>query len=228
MRQYLLLIAALLPLTATAQSNEVRSLDEVNAQANMRPVGYEPLPTPPETVDGALKEMADQAAIIFVGEVIQIRRKEGVVEIDWHVEEAVCGVVVGTTFTQREWSGLWAGEAARYEVGQHSLLMLHAPSAAGFSSPVSGMDGVLPVRGNAISGTVDLRWMATHIVRGERSASSVGLQAVRPMASLLQRQEIATAPTMQNENISNEPDGTLERPLVMDMLKAWTLTGAGQ
>jgi hypothetical protein len=66
-------------------------------------------------------------------------------------------------------------------VGQRFLILLHAPSAAGLSSPVGGMDGAIPIRGSVLAGlqagrlagnaapadgrTVDLRWVATRVVR---------------------------------------------------------------
>lgn len=54
---------------------------------------------------------------------------------------------------------------ARYVVGQRALLLLHAPSAAGFSSPVGGADGVVSVQGEAVGGTTDLRWVAARALR---------------------------------------------------------------
>jgi hypothetical protein len=77
----------------------------------------------------------------------------------------------------REWAGLWEGDALRYRVGQHLLMLLHAPSAAGMSSPVGGLDGAIPIRqgGAAIEVNdaatprqppyVDLRWLGARLPR---------------------------------------------------------------
>jgi hypothetical protein len=54
-------------------------------------------------------------------------------------------------------------------VGQRYLMLLHAPGVAGLSSPVGGMDGAIPIRGDigpqADGRTVDLRWIAATITR---------------------------------------------------------------
>jgi hypothetical protein len=88
----------------------------------------------------------------------------------------------------REWAGLAPAQDLPFRVGQRFLMLLHAPSAAGFSSPVGGTDGAIPIRGGAAAPLspqqlstssqelstqadgplVDLRW--------------VGMRAVRPVA----------------------------------------------
>ena len=70
----------------------------------------------------------------------------GVVEIEFAVEDAVRGVS-GGTYTLREWAGLWPAGDEPFRVGQRYLMLLHAPGAAGLSSPVGGMDGAIPIRG---------------------------------------------------------------------------------
>jgi hypothetical protein len=137
--------------------------------------------------------MEQQAAVIFAGQVIAVRRvpgtggATGVVEIDFAIDDAVRGCSAGA-YTLREWAGLWpAGEQA-FRAGQRFLMLLHAPSAAGLSSPVGGMDGAIPIRGGAASAllvaarvaiasaasasaanadtrVVDMRWVATRVVR---------------------------------------------------------------
>jgi hypothetical protein len=142
--------------------------------------------------------MAQQAAVIFAGEVVGVRRVDGldgatgVVEIEFAVDDAVRGVS-GSTYTLREWAGLWTAGDQSLRAGQHYLMLLHAPSAAGLSSPVGSADGAIPIRGEpaepalaepgrgsrAVGGTavdgrtVDLRWIATRVVRpaSNRSAS---------------------------------------------------------
>ncbi len=108
---------------------------------------------PPATVEDALHEMSDAAGVIFTGQVTAIRRipgeggASGVVEVDFRIDKAVRGCVAGSTYTLREWAGLWADSNGRYRVGQRLLMMLHAPGASGMSSPVGGMDGAVPIRG---------------------------------------------------------------------------------
>jgi hypothetical protein len=137
----------------------------------------------PETVEEVLHQMADQAGVIFAGQVTAIRSRpgengaSGTVEVDFRVDEAIRGCQAGSTYTLREWAGLWSGGDPRYRAGQHLLMMLHAPGAAGISSPVGGMAGVIPLRGTATSPTVgssstistaeiaDLRWVGTRLLR---------------------------------------------------------------
>ena len=69
----------------------------------------------------------------------------------------------------REWGGLWEGTDERYRVGQRLLMLLHAPGASGLSSPVSGMDGAIPLLAGASATAepmVDLRWVAARVSRG--------------------------------------------------------------
>ncbi|MGA1983036.1 MAG: hypothetical protein ABSG84_11315 [Acidobacteriaceae bacterium] len=144
--------------------------------------------TTPPTMEAALHAMAQQAAVIFAGQVIAVRGQDGVdgaagvVEIEFTVDDAVRGVS-GDTYTLREWAGLWTGGDQPLRVGHRFLIFLHAPSVAGLSSPVGGMDGAIPVRGEpaqaelrqgtrlaedtapADARTVDLRWVATRVVR---------------------------------------------------------------
>ena len=134
----------------------------------------------PLTVEAALRQMTDRAAVIFVGTVGKVRRipgadgGPGVVQIEFQVEQAVRGCAEGTTYTLREWGGLWAGGDQRYVEGQRRMMLLHAPSASGLSSPVNGTIGAIPVHGGggavgtaAAAGqlTVDLRWVGTRVVR---------------------------------------------------------------
>lgn len=126
--------------------------------------------TVPGTVEDALHAMAQQAAVIFAGQVVGVRRvggmdgATGVVEIEFAVDDAVRGVS-GSRFTLREWAGLWAGGDQPLRAGQHYLMLLHAPGVAGLDSPVGGMDGAIPIRGGVDERVVDLRWVATRVVR---------------------------------------------------------------
>jgi hypothetical protein len=136
----------------------------------------------PQDVVTALHQMADRAGVIFVGRVAGVRRQDGggvasgVVEVTFEVDQAIRGCAAGTPFVLREWAGLWEGDDQRYRVGQRLLMLLHAPNAAGMSSPVDGMDGAIPiVRGGSVPlavnssarvapPSVDLRWVATKLL----------------------------------------------------------------
>jgi hypothetical protein len=109
--------------------------------------------TLPSTPADALHAMAELAGVIFTGQVVAVRGagakgSPGVVEIDFAVEDAVRGVS-GGIYTVREWAGLWPGGDAPFHVGQSYLMLLHAPGRGGLSSPVWGMDGAIPIRGEA-------------------------------------------------------------------------------
>lgn len=131
----------------------------------------------PRTVEEALHRMTDRAGVIFVGTVREVTRipagdgGPGVVRIEFAVEQAVRGCAGGATYTLREWGGLWAGGDQRYVAGQRRMMLLHAPSASGLSSPVNGMIGAIPVHGGGAAETADgepvadLRWVGTEVER---------------------------------------------------------------
>jgi hypothetical protein len=142
--------------------------------------------TQPETVVDILHQLSDKADVIFAGQVMAIRRpNDGVVEVEFRVDQAIRGCAVGTPYILREWAGLWAGDTQRYRVGQSLLMLLHAPSAAGMSSPVGGLDGAVPIRqGGAatpLAGTatppqppfVDLRWLGVKLPHAVSYSSEV-------------------------------------------------------
>lgn len=116
----------------------------------------------PRTADEVIEQMASAAGVIFAGQVIAVRRPagyagsaeraaEGIVEIDFRVDEAVRGPAKGSVYTLREWSGLWAGNAERYRVGQRLLMFLRTPNSSRLSSTVHGAEGAVPLRGGGIA-----------------------------------------------------------------------------
>lgn len=168
-----------------------------------------PPAVPPTTVEGALREMFAAAAIIFTGQVRAIERQEDTVTTRFDVEDDIRGVTSGTTYSLREWSGLWTDSGSRYTVGQHLLLLLHAPSVAGLASPVK--DGAIPLQGDAVTGTADLRWVALHTVVAAQTATSARLTG---------------KPSVANEPVANTapaPDryAHFDRAVVADLLHAW-------
>lgn len=138
--------------------------------------------TPPQSIEDALHQMSDQAAVIFAGQVVAIRRYDqdsaasGFVEIEFRVDQAVRGCTAGVPYLLHEWAGLWTGGVPRYRIGQRLLMFLHAPGPTGLSSPIGGMDGAIPIHGSqssliATSSTVpqysvaDLRWIGAELLR---------------------------------------------------------------
>jgi hypothetical protein len=133
----------------------------------------------PQTVVDILHQFSDKADVIFAGQVLAIRRPNGgVVEVEFRVDQSIRGCMAGTPYILREWAGLWAGDNQRYPVGQRLLMLLHAPSAAGMSSPIGGLDGAIPIRqGGAAMAPgddaatppqppyVDLRWLGARLPR---------------------------------------------------------------
>jgi hypothetical protein len=121
---------------------------------------------PATSVGGELRGLASRAGVVFVGQVQRIEPKGGVVEITFTVQQPVLGVV-GGSYVMREWAGRWTGGTQRYWVGERAMFFLHAPSAAGLSSPVEGMMGVVPVVPMGANGDalLDVRWLATRVLR---------------------------------------------------------------
>jgi hypothetical protein len=131
-----------------------------------------------QTVVDVLHQLSDKAEVIFAGRVMAIRHPNAnVVEIEFRVDQAIRGCTAGTPYLLREWAGLWEGDTLRYRVGQQLLMLLHAPSAAGMSSPVGGLDGAIPIRqggaGSPVADAatprqppyVDLRWLGARLPR---------------------------------------------------------------
>ncbi len=119
LRHVIALITLLLAATATAQA-------------------------PDTTLPAAILNLASRAAVVFAGEVTAIRPTGDVVAIDFRVDQVLKGAATAT-FTLREWAGLWTGGQPRYAPGERAILFLNAPGKNGISSPVDGMDGVLPL-----------------------------------------------------------------------------------
>jgi hypothetical protein len=147
-------------------------------------------PSDPQTIEEALHQMSDAAGVIFVGQVTAVRSRtgtdgaSGLMEIDFRIDQAVRGCTSGSTYTLREWAGLWGGSDQRYRVGQRLLMLLHAPGPTGITSPVGGMTGAIPIRAatpapQTASATTasspliaDLRWVGTRLQRPLPYASS--------------------------------------------------------
>ncbi|MFC6645267.1 hypothetical protein ACFQBQ_06625 [Granulicella cerasi] len=124
------------------------------------------------SVGGALRSLANRAQLVFVGQVISITRKSGVVEVAFRVDTTVTGVSSGDGYILREWAGLWPPGMQRYHVGDRAMVFAAAPSEAGLSTPVDGAEGVVPVLLQADSSAplLDVRRLATRVQRAEGTA----------------------------------------------------------
>jgi hypothetical protein len=127
---------------------------------------------PPQTTEDALRQLVNEAGVIFSGTVTAVRRPApaapgaaAVVEIDFAVTDAVRGVS-GSSYTLREWAGLWPGSDQPFRPGQRYLMLLHTPNPAGLSSPVGGPDGAIPIRALGAGATATTQTIA--------SAASIG------------------------------------------------------
>ena len=154
---------------------------------------------PQAEVADELHTMAAQAGVIFAGEVLAVRPQgdagTGWVEVEFRVEEAIRGCAGQGTYRLREWAGLWTGGVQRYRVGEQLLMLLHAPSAMGLSSPVGGQDGAIPIMGGSIAfgpkndfagvgeQAVDLRWIEARLLRttGRSHGSGLHGRPARPI-----------------------------------------------
>lgn len=121
-------------------------------------------PTASVTLEAALHDLFARADVVFTGEVTSVERTPGAVLVHWQVEDAVRGVTAGSVYTLRKWPGLDSAHDVRYTAGQRALLLLHAPSIAGYGSPVGGGDGVIALHGEGVSSVLDLRLLAQRVL----------------------------------------------------------------
>jgi len=172
--------------------------------------------TSPQTVVDVLHQLSDKADVIFAGQVVAIRRPDTtVVEVEFRVDQAIVGCTSGAPYILREWAGLWEGDTQRYRVGQHLLMLLRAPSAAGMSSPVGGLDGAIPIRQGGAAGPVtdgvtprqppfvDLRWLGAKLPRtvSYRNEAAPGTKpgnSFAPIHSQLRTASVAASGSVTN------------------------------
>lgn len=123
-------------------------------------------PIPDGAIVGELRTLASHAGSVFVGRITSIQRRTGCVEVTFQVEQPVSGAT-GSTFVLREWAGLWAPGQGRYAIGQRVLAFVHGAGAAGFSSPVHGPEGLVPVlvQGANAPELLDIRRVAASVLR---------------------------------------------------------------
>lgn len=194
--------------------------------------------TAPQSLEAVLHRMSDNAAIIFVGQVIAIRphveqgSSSGYVEVEFQINRPIRGCNSGT-YILREWSGLWQGNANRYRVGQHLLMFLHTPSPSEMTSPVDDMNGAVPLRaGGAESSSsqadaqneiADLRWLGAEVER----SSGFTLHAPLSPAPLTLAQQLSPASaaepisTIADTSRASVPVQQASVDTVMKLLLSW-------
>lgn len=146
-------VLTLAPLLAVAQ------VPARSARLPRRPASR----TTVQQIEAMQPRLARHAAIIFFGRVTGISRivpetgaAEPSLQITFAIDNGVRGAQTGQEFQLLEWPGRWqAGE--RYRIGERYLLFLHAPNAAGLTSPVGGTAGRFLIDSK---GTIDLSSVA--------------------------------------------------------------------
>ena len=204
----------------------------------------------PQTVVDILHDLSDKADVIFAGQVLAIRRpNNGVVEVEFRVDQTIRGCTAGTPYILREWDGLWAGDSQRYRVGQRLLMLLHATSATGMSSPVGGLDGAIPIRKGGVATSsaevatppqspyVDLRWLGTRLTRTVSYRSepvrapkpaSMSIPIFGPQAAYGATSTVIGSVAPRKETLDNASSSEASVPAqqasvnaVMEMLSSW-------
>jgi hypothetical protein len=151
--QFVVAVLALAPLLAVAQA------PSRSARLPRRPASH----TTVQQIEAMQPSLARHASIIFFGRVADVCRivpesgaAESSLQITFAVDNGVRGAQTGQEFHLLEWPGRWqAGE--RYRIGERYLLFLHAPNAAGLTSPVGGTAGRFLIDSK---GTIDLSSVA--------------------------------------------------------------------
>jgi len=189
----------------------------------------------PASVQDVLQRSFAKADVVFAGEVTAIERGDSVVRVLFRVDDAVRGVS-GGTYTLREWAGLWDATSDRYMIGQRYLMLLHAPSVAGFASPVDG-DGAVMLQGGGVGQTADLRWLATQMavtddarlapVRALRAAGGAVMTASVMQARQALPVEVAAPPVATVSTSASAADAMVDGAIVMDLLHAWQRDAQG-
>ncbi len=234
-----LLLAAATAVPACAQlSLQQALLLRANGVSVALPADAAP-PAAPATTEDALHALADAAAVIFAGEVLRVQQSGDSVQIDLRVDDGIRGVTTGDTYTLREWAGLWPTQADRLRVGQRAMYLLHAPSVGGFSSPVGGVDGIIPLSGDEITAATDLRWVAARVQRSAAArpdnapdgtaarANTVYAAGITPVLATPEHSASAASNGMAwpadatNGNVLGTDLRAIDAGLVSGLLRAW-------
>ena len=152
-RSQFVVALTLVPFLATAQG------PSRSARLPRRPASR----TTVQQIEAMQPNLTQHAAIIFFGRVTDVSRivpesgaAEPSLQITFAVDNGVRGAQTGGKFRLLEWPERWqAGE--RYRIGERYLLFLHAPNAAGLTSPVGGTAGRFLIDSK---GTIDISSIA--------------------------------------------------------------------
>ena len=168
----------------------------------------------PESVSSELAAMAAHASVIFTGQVVAIDRQDtaGFVDIRFRILESVRNAPTSGTYTLREWAGLWSAHPDRYRVGQRRLMLLTARGPVGFSAPVAGSNGAIPLIAtaqppllnsagiptpdNAATPTLaaDLRWVQARTLRASATPAAQAHTAAPVTDSAIAIAPLTTSP----------------------------------
>ena len=185
------------------------------------------MPLPRHPPASALQELAAQAAVIFTGSVVQVEAEaSGGALVKFTVERGIRGVTSGAGYSMHV--SAWAGASERYYPGERALFLLTAPSAAGYSAPVMGERGVVPLSGDALVGSLDLRWIAADVQRGTPAADRSSNNAAQLRSAAVVAVGVASANTLQESAPTASTTSSLtmpdvhaiDRDLVLDLLRA--------
>jgi len=141
---------------------------------------------PTAAIVAELQSLAGKAGTIFVGQIVKVERQGSTVLVSFRVEQPVCGGA-GGTFVMREWAGNWAPGVMRYSVGQRVLAFVHGASGNGFSSPVHGAEGLVPVvvQGAHTAALLDIRRVAASVVRAPGTSLPTEAEGALPLPAVL-------------------------------------------
>ena len=204
--------------------------------------------TPEGTAEGVLEEMASRSAVIFTGTVTAVRKDSdrdlrgnaaaSLVEVDFVVDHGVRGVVDGATYAMREWAGLWR-DSPRFTPGQRVLALLHGPGPSGLSSPVDGLDGVIPIKatnsssGNSLTAltsnaavvsqedTVDMRWLQAKTLRSQAVSDMPVATPGENFVDGLTTKQTSSAPIALASSPLAQPTTSAGLSHVLGLLMAW-------
>jgi len=157
---------------------------------------------PDTTVGDALRHLAANAGAAFLGTIQKIEPPTpdhpSTVIITFQVTQPILGEP-GSVYTLREWSGLWTMGRQRYTIGQRALFFLHPVNAAGLSSPVDGMEGILPLIPTAADAPplLDIRRLTTRILRTPTAPLTTDAITLTDAAAVLTHSNIAAEPTLR-------------------------------
>ena len=146
------------------------------------------------------------------------------------VEQGIRGASSGAGYTMH--ISAWAAGAERYDVGERALFLLTAPSASGYSAPVMGERGIVPLSGDALAGNLDLRWVAADVQRGSQPQDQSGTATarMRSAAVMVGVSPVSAGSTPSQDDTTATSSGfsvlpdvhAIDRDLILDLLRAGT------